>query len=365
MGTFDYVVQGDLNSDTGTVAVTASANASPVITITQPPLAGVTVTVGDTYAITYDLTDGENDTTDVTFYYSTDTTFDGVGTDPIACTASAVIPPQTGLTCNWDTTGVTAGGQTYYLYGVADDGISTPGTNWSSGTVQVNDAPANITVLSGFQSPATPLASGTTGATKTSFSAAAGGSNRLLVVVAEFFDNGTTALTCTPSITWGAQGDTEATSILNVRGTYIGFFRESEFQDGSNLVFACTGGNTAEFSYLYAATLAGVNQTTPNQSQSSAYLNNLQTVTLSNYTYSSGGYSVAAIASNNDLTANGAINETPTGDGWPTLSTGQASTGRWVTNLGISRTSNTTTTNITFTNTTNTRAAISIVNFQK
>ena len=50
-------------------------------------------------------------------------------------------PPRTNANCNWDTSGVTAGGQTYYIYGVADDTISTPGTDWSEGTVQVNDAP--------------------------------------------------------------------------------------------------------------------------------------------------------------------------------------------------------------------------------
>lgn len=120
-------------SDPGT---TPGSTASPVITITSPGAGGDTVNQGKTYSITYNLTDADSTSLNVKFYYSLDQVFNS-GDDLLACPAPSVAP-GTGLTCGW-TPDVNAVGKVYYIYGEASDTVNT-GTNWSPGTVTVNDA---------------------------------------------------------------------------------------------------------------------------------------------------------------------------------------------------------------------------------
>jgi hypothetical protein len=107
------------------------ANLAPVLTIEQPDGVGDSVVAGDPYGITYTLTDAEDIAT-VTFYYDLDNSGQD-GTAAAGCAVQAESP--TSATCSWDTNGVPAG--TYYVYGVATDGVNPDVVVYSSGTIEV------------------------------------------------------------------------------------------------------------------------------------------------------------------------------------------------------------------------------------
>ena len=102
-------------------------NVATTLSIIEPDGSGDTVTAGDPYLITYSLTDPEN-VAAVAFYYDTDNTdFDGAA---IAGACSAA-PEGTGVTCTWDTSGMTPG--VYYIYGVTNLGGSGTTRIWTGG----------------------------------------------------------------------------------------------------------------------------------------------------------------------------------------------------------------------------------------
>lgn len=106
-------------------------NNPPVLTVTQPDGVGDTVTVGDSYNITYDLQDDEEAVT-VNFYYDND----GVGLDGAAITDCQNQPEGTGAICAWNTTGMTPG--SYYIYGTTTDGVNPTVSDYSPGQITIN-----------------------------------------------------------------------------------------------------------------------------------------------------------------------------------------------------------------------------------
>lgn len=107
-----------------------AANNPPSLTVSQPDGVGDTVTAGDSYNITYDLSDAE-DVATVDFFYDTN----NVGLDGTAITDCQNQPEGTSATCAWNTNGVTAG--SYYVYGIADDGVNPTVSDYSPGTITI------------------------------------------------------------------------------------------------------------------------------------------------------------------------------------------------------------------------------------
>ena len=59
-----------------------------------------------------------------------------------ACASAA---EGTGVTCGWDTTGVTPG--TYYVYGITNDGTNSAVNDYSPGQITINNAPNTATLV--------------------------------------------------------------------------------------------------------------------------------------------------------------------------------------------------------------------------
>lgn len=114
-----------------TVYYTPPANSPPSLTVSQPDGTDDKVTVGDSYNITYSLTDTDDSVT-AAFYYDTDIDMTGGTVITGACATAA---EGTGVTCSWDTTGVTAG--SYYVYGVTSDGVNPEVKNISPGQITI------------------------------------------------------------------------------------------------------------------------------------------------------------------------------------------------------------------------------------
>lgn len=111
---------------------TPIANSPPSISISQPDGVSDTVVVGTSYDITYTLSDSDDIVT-AAFYYDTDNTgLNGVAiTGPCAAAAEG-----SGVTCAWNTTGMTPG--SYYVYGITDDGTNPAENAYSSGQITIN-----------------------------------------------------------------------------------------------------------------------------------------------------------------------------------------------------------------------------------
>jgi len=125
----------------GQVTINAAANNPPSLSISQPDGVGDTVTQGASFNLTYTLADAEDAAT-VSFYYDVD----NLGADGTAIAACANRPEGTGATCAWNTTAITPG--SYYVYGVATDGVNGAVTIYSGGQVTINAAANNPPSLS-------------------------------------------------------------------------------------------------------------------------------------------------------------------------------------------------------------------------
>jgi len=117
------------------IQVDYAPNDPPSLTVSTPPLEGATVTAGDSYNITYDLSDTEDEAT-VDFYYDTD----GSGLDGVAITGCQDQAKGIGATCSWNTTDVTA--DDYYVYGIATDGVNSDVNDYSPGMITIQAAAA-------------------------------------------------------------------------------------------------------------------------------------------------------------------------------------------------------------------------------
>ncbi len=119
------------NGDVFTVMDCVLQNMPPTLTIVEPDGTGDVVTVGDSYNVTYDLADPDDVVTVALFYDTNNTGFNGTAIG--GCSAA---PEGSGVTCSWNTTGVTPG--TYYVYGVTNDGTNPDVKDYSPGQITIN-----------------------------------------------------------------------------------------------------------------------------------------------------------------------------------------------------------------------------------
>lgn len=137
---------GGWKLESGTVSdslVTPNAsipvNQPPALAISQPDGVGDTVYAGDPYNITYSLSDAEDIVT-AAFYYDTNNSgLDGTAIAG-ACASAA---EGAGVTCSWDTTGMAPG--SYYVYGIATDGVNPSVNGYSPGMITINAAGPDAT----------------------------------------------------------------------------------------------------------------------------------------------------------------------------------------------------------------------------
>jgi uncharacterized protein YjiK len=129
------------------VTVALKPNAAPTLSISQPDGVSDSVSAGTAYDITYTLADTDNVVT-AAFYYDTDNT--GLNGTAISG-ACATAAEGSGVTCSWDTTGVTPG--TYYVYGTTDDGTNSAVSAYSSGTITITTPPPSLTLASAVNQP--------------------------------------------------------------------------------------------------------------------------------------------------------------------------------------------------------------------
>jgi len=142
--TGDATISSDGTSDGmvgAQIAIAPAVNDPPSLTVSQPDGVDDTVTVGDNYNITYDLSDSEDEAA-VDFYYDSNDS----GLDGTAITGCQDQAEGTGATCSWDTTGMSAGD--YYVYGIATDGMNDPVDDYSPGQITIQAAPAGSLTLS-------------------------------------------------------------------------------------------------------------------------------------------------------------------------------------------------------------------------
>lgn len=117
-------------------------NNPPSLTVSQPDGVSDTVIVGQSYNITYDLSDTE-DVATVDFYYDAN----GSGLDGTAITGCQDQAEGTAATCSWNTTGMTPGD--YYVYGITTDGVNPNVNDYSPGVITIQAAVVSVAVSDG------------------------------------------------------------------------------------------------------------------------------------------------------------------------------------------------------------------------
>ncbi len=114
-----------INNSTGT------GNTPPMLSITEPDGTVDVVTVGDLYNVKYNLIDPDDAVTVALFYDTDNAGFNGTAIG--SCSAA---PEGSGVTCSWNTTGITPG--SYYVYGVTNDGRNPDVKAYSPGSITIN-----------------------------------------------------------------------------------------------------------------------------------------------------------------------------------------------------------------------------------
>lgn len=128
------------------VEMIVTYNLPPTISVSQPDGTGDTVIVGQSYNITYDLSDVEEAAT-VDFYYDSNAT----GLDGTAITGCQNQAEGSGVTCSWNTTGMTLGD--YYVYGIASDGVNSDVSDYSPGVIGIQTVTVSVTITSTANNP--------------------------------------------------------------------------------------------------------------------------------------------------------------------------------------------------------------------
>jgi len=118
------------------IAITPNPNEAPTLSISQPDGVDDTVTAGTSYNITYTLSDPDDAAT-VDFYYDTD----GSGLDGTAISGCQDQAEGTNATCSWDTTGL---GGNLYVYGITDDGVNDPVSDYSPGQITIKASTGTV-----------------------------------------------------------------------------------------------------------------------------------------------------------------------------------------------------------------------------
>lgn len=210
--------QGD--SSTATVNLTVAWDIAPTLSISQPDGVADSIVAGDSFNITYTLTDPDDAVT-AAFYYDTNNS----GADGTAITgACATAVEGAGATCAWNTAGLQAG--TYYIYGVTSDGVNPAVTTYSAGPVTVSSAVAVVT-------PWTLLTTSGQGTNTISatHSAAAGTDRIMLVSVSWETSSGAADSNETLSGTYGSQSITQVNrgvSSNGRQGVWVGYLTEAK-----------------------------------------------------------------------------------------------------------------------------------------
>lgn len=124
------------------VVVDYTANTAPSLTISQPDGVSDTVVVGQSYDITYTLSDTEDAAT-VDFYYDDN----GSGLDGTAITDCQDEGEGTSVTCSWNTGGMTP--DDYHVYGIATDGINSPVNDYSPGVITIQALVYSVAITPG------------------------------------------------------------------------------------------------------------------------------------------------------------------------------------------------------------------------
>ncbi|MBI5665336.1 MAG: alkaline phosphatase, partial [Nitrospirae bacterium] len=108
-------------------------NVPPALSVSEPNGTDDTAVAGDTYNINYNLTDQNvDDTVTAAFYYDSD----NVGYNGTAITGPCAAATEgTGITCAWNTAGMTPG--SYYIYGITGDSGGTVNA-YSPGQITIN-----------------------------------------------------------------------------------------------------------------------------------------------------------------------------------------------------------------------------------
>jgi len=253
---FTYTIAGTISGvNTATVTITAIANAAPTLSISTP--SGQSVTAGTSYNITYSLADADSVAT-AAFSYDTDATgYNGTAISG-ACASAA---EGTNVTCTWDTTGMTPG--TYYVYGVATDGVNSPVNSPYSGTLTITAAPAGVAALDTWANvysgvpTASPVAAGSV--------TVGSGSQRLLLVavVMEY----STAANPTISATYGGTALTQIKISANSQreAVWMGYLADAGIGSGAKALSVTYTGAIGTVSSMHVkwAAFTGVNQSTP------------------------------------------------------------------------------------------------------
>jgi len=238
-------------------------NAAPTLSLSQPDGVSDTVTEGASYNITYSLDDADNTVT-AAFYYDTDNT--GLNGTAISG-ACATAAEGSGVTCAWNTTGMTPG--TYYVYGVVNDGVNPQVSAYSAGTITINCQTAAILNAWSLVYEGTAA---TPSGTKTI--AAGTNANRLLVVTV-LNESSALDVTNTWSVTYGGQALTAITSLPTGRtNMWMGYLKEAGIDAATDTTVSVTIGGAKDYSRVYAITFDNVNQTTPIGGSSGTYNSN-------------------------------------------------------------------------------------------
>lgn len=144
IGILATAANADVDVDYVTIEIyyTPPPNNPPSLTVSQPDGTNDTVIVGQSYNITYDLSDADSVAT-VSFYYDTN----GSGLDGTAITGCQNQAEGTGATCSWNTTGMVA--SSYYVYGIATDGVNPNVNAYSPGTITIQAVLVSVSVADG------------------------------------------------------------------------------------------------------------------------------------------------------------------------------------------------------------------------
>lgn len=154
-----------------TVTVNQTANAAPTLSISEP--SGQTgQALASPVAITYSLADTDNVVT-ASFSLDSDTNAGNGTGSAIICTGGTGAGAEgSNVTCTWNGSAIATGGNTYYVYGVTDDGVN-PAVGAYSGSITFaatppfTDTTDNFTgVTDGTRPSSTPAGWSTYGSLK-------------------------------------------------------------------------------------------------------------------------------------------------------------------------------------------------------
>lgn len=113
------------------LALNPKISVAPTLSISQPDGVGDTISVGDSYTITYTLSDPD-DVVTASFYYDINNSgLDGTAISGTCATAAE----GSDVTCTWDTTGMSLGN--YYVYGITNDGTNPSVSAYSTGQITI------------------------------------------------------------------------------------------------------------------------------------------------------------------------------------------------------------------------------------